>query len=67
MAIQTYVDQQLAILRPKYPGWDLWVVRVVYGSDVWCAKRKDRRTAEINTDSPEHLVAEIAKLETASQ
>ncbi len=64
MAVQSYADQQLALLRPLYPCWDLWCVHRVYGTDVWCAKRKHKRTAEINTDSPERLIEEIRKLET---
>ncbi len=65
VSIQSWVDQQLALLRPRYPGWDLWVVRVLYGPDTWCARPKGSPIATINTDSPEHLVEEIAEQEAS--
>lgn len=61
-----WTGQQLAILRPKYPHWDLWAVRVLIPKKtVWCARPKGHPVATINTDSPEHLIAEIREQETA--
>jgi len=60
-----WTDRQLAILRPKYPQWDLWAVRSIYPrpSTTWCARPKGSPIATINADSPEHLVAEIRRQE----
>jgi len=39
-----WTDRQLAMLRPKYPHWDLWVVHVYQPKHtVWCARPKGRR------------------------
>ena len=60
--MQSWADQQLAILRPQYPEWDLWTVRLVMPSGyVWCARPKGHPVATINADSPEALIAEIAE------
>ena len=61
--MQSWDDNQLAILRPNYPGWDIWVVRVLYGPDTWCARPKGSPIATINTDSPEHLIEMIRQQE----
>ena len=63
--VTSYADQQLALLRPNYPDWDLWTVKVLIPSHtVWCAKPKGSAVATINADSPESLVAEIAEQES---
>jgi hypothetical protein len=61
-----WAEQQLAILRPMYPRWDIWTVRLITARQtVWCARPKGAPVATINTDSPEALVAEIREQETA--
>ena len=50
-------DRQLALLRPNYPDWDIWTVRVLIPPHtIWCAGPKGSPTATINTDPPEHLI-----------
>jgi len=62
-----WTDQQLAILRPLYPKWDLWAVRVLIPKHtVWCGRPKGSPVATINADSPEALIAEIAEQEAAA-
>ena len=59
-----YAAQQLAILRPMYPRWDLWTVRLAtVRQTVWCARPKGALAATINVDSPEALIAEIRQQE----
>ncbi len=60
-----WTEQQLAILRPNYPKWDLWAVRCWPNHVVWCARPKGTPTATINAYSPEELIAAIAEQETA--
>ena len=60
-----WAEDQLALLRPRYPQWDIWIVRKSAGGMVWCAKPCGVRCATISTDSPEALIAEIAEQETA--
>ena len=55
------------MLRPKYPRWDLWVVRTWPKGTVWCARPVGSPVATINADSPESLIAQIREQETASQ
>jgi hypothetical protein len=60
--VTDWTDQQLAILRPLYPHWDLWAVRLAtVRQTVWCARPAGTPVATINTDSPESLVAEIRR------
>lgn len=60
-----WTEQQLAVLRPLWPGWDLWVVRVlVPPSVVWCARPVGTPIATINAHSPEELVAEMRRQAT---
>jgi hypothetical protein len=62
--MQSWDDQQLAILRPMYPRCDIWVVRLATARQtVWCARPKGTPTATINADSPEHLVEKIRQQE----
>jgi hypothetical protein len=61
--MKSWADQQLAILRPNYPQWDLWAVRCWPNHTVWCARPVGHPVATINTDSPEHLVEMIREQE----
>jgi hypothetical protein len=58
----TWEDEQLALLRPRYPGWDIWTVRSIYPrpSTTWCARPKGAPIAMINVSSPEELIEQIA-------
>jgi hypothetical protein len=61
--MQSWADEQLAMLRPRYPAWDIWLVRTWPNGVVWCARPVGHPVATINTDSPEHLVEEIRQQE----
>ncbi len=63
--MQSWEDNQLALLRPHYPDWDIWTVRSIYPKPfmTWCAKPTGSPTATINTDSPEHLIEMIREQE----
>jgi hypothetical protein len=67
MAVTSWTDQQLAMLRPLYPEWDLWAVRCWPKHTVWCARPKGTPVATINADSPEELIAAIAEQEANLQ
>jgi hypothetical protein len=44
--------QQLAILRPQYPHWELWYVRTFKPNGiVWCARPTGSPIATINADT----------------
>jgi hypothetical protein len=63
--VTDWTDQQLAILRPLYPKWDLWAVRyATMRQTAWCARPKGTPVATINVDSPEELVAAITEHES---
>jgi len=57
--VTDWADDQLALLRPNYPAWQLWVVRRYIGGTVWCAKPAGAPIATINTDTPEQLIEAI--------
>ncbi len=62
--MRSWDDQQLALLRPMYPHWEIWTVRVLIPKGtVWCARPKGHPVATINADSPEHLIEEIRRQE----
>ena len=64
--VTDWTGRQLAMLRPLYPGWDLWAVRyATMRQTAWCARPKGTPVATINVDSPEALVAAIAEQESA--
>ena len=66
--MQSWDDEQLALLRPQYPDWDLWAVRLsTQRQTVWCAKRNYEAVASINADSPEHLIDAIRAQDAAQQ
>jgi hypothetical protein len=52
-----WAEQQLAILRPMYPHWDIWTVRLTTARQtVWCARPKGSAVATVNADSPETMI-----------
>ena len=61
--MKSWADDQLTILRPNYPGWEIWVVPRYCQTTVWCARPKGSPIATINADSPEHLIEEIRRQE----
>lgn len=64
--MRDWAEQQLAILRPMYPRWDIWVVRLATARQtVWCARPEGTPVATINADSPEALITEIREQEAA--
>jgi hypothetical protein len=65
--MQSWTDQQLALLRPRYPGWEIWAVRSISPKPftTWCARPKGSPIATINANSPEHLVEMIREQEEA--
>jgi hypothetical protein len=63
----SWADQQLALLRPKYPDWDIWAVRTVVPSGyVRCARPVGHPVATINADSPENLIKAIREQEAGA-
>jgi len=64
--VNDWADEQLAMLRPKYPKWDLWFVRLYPVSTSWHAKPVGERCATIHAETPEELVAAIADAEAAA-
>ena len=63
-AMQSWDDQQLALLRPRYPSWDIWTVRTVTARrTAWCARPKGAGAATINVESPEDMIAAIRAAE----
>jgi hypothetical protein len=59
----SWEQQHLALIRPKYPEWDIWIVPQYIGGTAWCAKPKSSEIATIKVYSPEHLITAIAEYE----
>ena len=66
MAVQSFADSTLAVLRPLWPEFDLWVVHRAYGDDVWCARWVGEETACVNANSPEELIGKLQELTAQS-
>ena len=62
-SVTTWDEEQLALIRPNYPEWEIWVVPRYCQTTVWCARPKGSPIATINTDTPEHLVEMIREQE----
>jgi hypothetical protein len=54
-AMQSWADQQTAILRERHPGWDVWFVPKTGRGYWWCARPKGTPVATIQASSPEEL------------
>ena len=63
VSVQSWEDEQLALLRPNYPGWDIWLVPCYMAPAAWCARPVGHPVATINTDSPDRLIEEISRQE----
>lgn len=64
--MQSWAEQQLAILCQQDPHWDLWTVaRYPARGYWWCARPKGYPVAAIKADTPEALAAEIREQEAA--
>lgn len=62
--VTDWESEQLAWLRPLYPAWDIWVVRLgCRRGSIWCARPAGTELATINVSSSEELVAAIAEQE----
>ena len=61
--MQTWADEQLAILRANYPAWDIWFVPRYPRGETWCARPTGHRLATINMSTPEDVIAEIRRQE----
>jgi hypothetical protein len=60
MSLLHSLDVNLATLKKKHPGWNIWFVPHAHdGSVTWCARPEPL----INTDTPEHLSQEIEMAE----
>jgi hypothetical protein len=61
--MRDYAQTQLALLRPLWPAYELWVVyRQRPYPNLWCARRKGEALACVNTESPETLVEILTEL-----
>jgi hypothetical protein len=61
-----WAEDQLAMLKPNYARWQLWIVYNYPTGVTWCARPIGAPVATINTDSPEHLIEEIRKQERSA-
>jgi hypothetical protein len=60
MTSLTGLDRQKQALEEQFPGWHVWFIPRSDGSVAWCAQPWPL----INSQSPEHLAAEIAQAHT---
>jgi hypothetical protein len=59
-----WAEQQLAVIQPQYEGrFELWFVRLYPTGASWHARPVGERCATIDAETPEELVAKIAKAE----
>lgn len=53
--MMTSEDARLADLKVKWPAWDIWFVREVYGPGTWCAKPSGVKIATCNKRTADEL------------
>jgi hypothetical protein len=64
----TTVDDALAALKTRYGArWEVWIVPLMAGDEVWCARRHDNHRMVLNAYEPRHLAEYIAEAEEAQE
>ena len=61
--MNSWADEQLAALQPRFPAWDIWYVRSLGVGYSWHARPAGAPKATLNADSPDELAALISELE----
>ena len=56
-------DEELAALRERHPGWQIWRVDRYLGGPIWGARPWDQTKPVLNADSPKHLSQDIEEQE----
>jgi hypothetical protein len=60
VAIQSWEDRQLVMLRRRFPNWQIWTVRyATTRQTAWCARPKGAPVATVNVWSADELVKAI--------
>lgn len=61
------IDEQITQLGTEWPAWQIWAVRVVYGTPIWCARRwgDDNGRNTINRGSASELSEALEEAVTA--
>ncbi len=64
--MRSWADDQLAVIRPNYPGWDIWFIRYVIPKprNSWHARPKGYPVATLAAETPEELCRKIAEAES---
>lgn len=53
-------DEALAALRAQWPAWELWIVPLAAGGELWCGRRRDDHKRVLNGHSPAELAEYLA-------
>jgi hypothetical protein len=62
MAIESWEDKQLELIRPAWPDWDIWYVRYSgRRSGVWCARPKGAPAAIFHAEDPDGLADKLKR------
>jgi hypothetical protein len=54
-----WTEEALKTIRPRFPKWQLWVVRNAVRPYTWCARPESADVSTIRVHSPEELVAAL--------
>jgi hypothetical protein len=54
-----WTEEELKIIRPKFPKWELWVVKTAVRPYTWCARPEGADVSTIRVHSPEELVTAL--------
>ncbi|MCW2934329.1 MAG: hypothetical protein JWM19_5291 [Actinomycetia bacterium] len=56
----TIQETRLAELKARWPAWDIWFVRQVYGPGTWCATPSAAKLATCNKGTAAELDERLA-------
>ena len=57
------MDEALADLQRRFPGWEIWYVPLAIGGATWCARPQGETKPVLNAHRAEYLAEYLSQIE----